>query len=135
MAAVRPKAAVSRTSIERSRESSTKSIRHQASMPSTATRSTSGARQTSTGGSRIPGGTRDARIRASRARLSARRLPVIALEADTLAFVRPTVDRLAARPSAILVDDFERACPNMQSVGTRLVLTQSTYLVQSWIDL
>ena len=83
----------------------------------------------------IVGGTRDARIRASRARLSARRLPVIALEADTLAFVRPTVDRLAARPSAILVDDFERACPNMQSVGTRLVLTQSTYLVQSWIDI
>jgi tetratricopeptide (TPR) repeat protein len=34
----------------------------------------------------------------------------------------------------VLVDEIDRAFPDHQAGGTRLVLTQSTYLLQKWID-
>ena len=34
----------------------------------------------------------------------------------------------------LVIDDIERAFPDAQAGGTRLVLTQSTYLLQKWID-
>jgi tetratricopeptide (TPR) repeat protein len=78
----------------------------------------------------IIGGTRQQRIAAARARGA--RQPVIG-DAATLPFVRPAPALLDAAPRVISIDDVERAFPNTQS-GVRLVLTQSTYLVQKWID-
>jgi tetratricopeptide (TPR) repeat protein len=37
-------------------------------------------------------------------------------------------------PRIIAIDDFERACPDRQARGARLVLTQSTYLLQTLLD-
>jgi len=59
-----------------------------------------------------------------------------ALDAATLPFVRVTRAMLpASAPRVIVIDDVERACPNHQAGGTRLVLTQSTYLLQKIVDL
>jgi tetratricopeptide (TPR) repeat protein len=81
----------------------------------------------------IFGGTRDQRIAAARARCGAQ---LVIMDAASLPFVRPTAATLAAPgPRTIAIDDIERAFPNAQSGGTRLVLTQSTYLVQKLIDL
>ncbi len=37
-------------------------------------------------------------------------------------------------PCLVRVDDIELSFPNRQTTGTRLVLTQSTYTVQRWLD-
>jgi len=37
-------------------------------------------------------------------------------------------------PRVVVIEEIERAFPDFQSGGTRLVLTQSTYLLQAWID-
>jgi tetratricopeptide (TPR) repeat protein len=37
-------------------------------------------------------------------------------------------------PRVVVIEEIERAFPDFQSGGTRLVLTQSTYLLQEWID-
>ena len=39
-----------------------------------------------------------------------------------------------ARPRLIRLDDIEGAFPNAQTGGIKLVLTQSTYLLQRWVD-
>jgi len=84
----------------------------------------------------IVGGSRPERRRAALARQeSARPGSIIDLAALTLPFVRPDRTRLpVARPRVVSVQDLERAFPNQQAAGTRLVLTQSTYLLQKWIE-
>jgi hypothetical protein len=37
-------------------------------------------------------------------------------------------------PRVVVIEEIERAFPDFQSGGTRLVLTQSTYLLQKWVD-
>jgi tetratricopeptide (TPR) repeat protein len=59
---------------------------------------------------------------------------VVQLPALQLPFVRPEARRLPDGPLLVRVDDLDLAFPNKQKRGTRLVLTQSTYLVQKWID-
>jgi tetratricopeptide (TPR) repeat protein len=80
------------------------------------------------------GGARDERI--ARARLHASPAAV-ALDAAVLPFIRPAPALFggARTPRVVRIDDVERAFPNRQTGGIRLVLTQSTYLVQKWIDL
>jgi tetratricopeptide (TPR) repeat protein len=81
----------------------------------------------------IVGGTRRQRIAVARTRGGA---PTVALDAATLPFVRFAPATLTRRtPRVIAIDDVERACPNAQAGGARLVLTQSTYLVQKLLDL
>jgi tetratricopeptide (TPR) repeat protein len=41
---------------------------------------------------------------------------------------------LPPSPRVVLLHDLERAFPDAQVGGTRLVLTQSTYVLQTWID-
>ena len=48
--------------------------------------------------------------------------------------MRATDIGLPPSPRCLLVHDLERAFPDAQIGGTRLVLTQSTYLVQTWVD-
>jgi tetratricopeptide (TPR) repeat protein len=80
----------------------------------------------------IVGGTRDERIAHAGARSAA---GAVALDAAPLAFVRPARAPLPGEPPRVIhIDDIERAFPNAQTGGTRLVLTQSTYVVQQWID-
>jgi len=57
-----------------------------------------------------------------------------ALDTRTLPFAQPEHIRLAPEPRVLVMDDVEHAFPDAQAGGTRLVLTQSTYLVQKWID-
>ena len=58
----------------------------------------------------------------------------VRLDSGTSPCVRAGDVVLPPSPRAVLVDDIERAFPNAQARGVRLVLTQSTYLVQKWID-
>jgi tetratricopeptide (TPR) repeat protein len=82
----------------------------------------------------IVGGSRRERRQAARDRLGADRT-VVALDAPTLPFVRPSDLSLPeATPRTFLIDEIDRAFPDAQSPETRLVLTQSTYLLQAWID-
>ena len=76
------------------------------------------------------GGTRDQRLLVARAaEVGATSLT---LDASTLPFILPVLPE--PRPRVIRIDDIERAFPDAQTGGTRLVLTQSTYLMQKWID-
>lgn len=60
---------------------------------------------------------------------------VAALDSSTLPFVRPKEAAVPVeRPVVVRIDDLELAFPNEQVGGTRLVLTQSTYLIQKWVD-
>lgn len=82
----------------------------------------------------ILGGTRDRRLQVARA--AEVNASTLTLDAQTLPFILPALSqRPAARPRVLRIDDLERAFPDSQAGGTRLVLTQSTYLVQKWIDL
>jgi tetratricopeptide (TPR) repeat protein len=82
----------------------------------------------------ILGGTRDRRRQAARA--AEVNAPTLTLDAQTLPFILPALSqRPAAGPRVLRIDDLERAFPDAQAGGTRLVLTQSTYLVQKWVDL
>ena len=86
----------------------------------------------------ILGGTRADRLRIAAEReetLHPRLAARVRLNASTLAFVRPSPTHLpVAQPRLLQIDDIELAFPNSQVGGTRLVLTQSTYLLQKWID-
>jgi hypothetical protein len=79
------------------------------------------------------GGSADDRHRAVR-----RHVPdtynTLVLDAGTLPFTRPEAIGLPPSPRALVVDDLELAFPDHQAGGTRLVLTQSTYVMQKWID-
>ena len=46
--------------------------------------------------------------------------------------ILPTLD--PDSPAVVLIEDLHLACPAGQTPGTRLVLTQSTYQLQRWID-
>ena len=59
---------------------------------------------------------------------------VLVLDSGTLPFVRAGDIVLPPFPRVVLVHDVECAFPNAQVGGTRLVLTQSTYLLQTWLD-
>ncbi len=81
----------------------------------------------------ILGGTRAERLLAARA--AGINTTVIALDASTLPFVRPTdVELPEPAPHTVLIEDVDRSFPDVQSPDTRLVLTQSTFLLQAWID-
>jgi len=59
----------------------------------------------------------------------------IHVPAEQLPFVRPDTLGLDRQRAYVLVADrVERAFPNRQLGGARLILTHSTYLVQKWID-
>jgi tetratricopeptide (TPR) repeat protein len=81
----------------------------------------------------IIGGSPDDRRRAARGHVPATH-PPLALDTGALPFVRPADIPIPPPPRAIVLDDLERAFPDAQAGGTRLVLTQSTYLLQKWID-
>ena len=81
----------------------------------------------------IVGGDRDDRRRAARLRVAGAQT-VVALDATALPFTRPEDVALPPSPRALVLDDLERAFPDAQAGGTRLVLTQSTYLMQKWVD-
>jgi tetratricopeptide (TPR) repeat protein len=76
------------------------------------------------------GGSPDDRARAARGYAAA---PVV-LDARSLPFLRAADIALPPSPRTIVIDALERAFPDHQAGGTRLVLTQSTYLLQTWID-
>ncbi|MGH9141001.1 MAG: tetratricopeptide repeat protein [Vicinamibacterales bacterium] len=59
----------------------------------------------------------------------------IPLDTLTLPFVRPGEVLMPPAPRVVLFEDVERAFPDPQSGSTRLVLTQSLYLLQTWIGL
>jgi tetratricopeptide (TPR) repeat protein len=59
---------------------------------------------------------------------------MVALDAATLPFVRTDAIALPRAPRGLVIEEIDRAFPDVQSGGTRLVLTQSTYLLQKWID-
>jgi tetratricopeptide (TPR) repeat protein len=83
----------------------------------------------------IAGGTRADRLTAAQAR--ERDHPGrarLALHAASLPFTRVERLSLPPPPRLVRIDDIELAFPNHQSGGIRLVLTQSTYLVQKLID-
>ena len=75
---------------------------------------------------------------ADRRRAARERIPpdhhVVFLEAATLPFVRASTERWPPPPRTIVIDDIERAFPDNQTGSARLVLTQSVYLIQTWID-
>jgi tetratricopeptide (TPR) repeat protein len=59
---------------------------------------------------------------------------VVVADAKTLPFTHIADIALPPAPRVIVIHDIERAFPNTQANGVRLVLTQSTYLLQKWID-
>src|SRR6185295_7897044 len=72
---------------------------------------------------------------AERTEEARRRAPApLVLDAATLPFTRVTEIALPPAPRTILIEGIERAFPDNQTRGTRLVLTQSTYLLQTWLD-
>jgi tetratricopeptide (TPR) repeat protein len=75
---------------------------------------------------------------ADRARIAQAHIPqsraAIRLEAATLPFTRVEAVPLPAAPRVVLIHDIERAFPDAQTQGIRLVLTQSSYLIQKWLD-
>ena len=81
----------------------------------------------------IVGGSPAARVLLARTRVPSTHTPVV-LEAATLPFTRVSERVLPAAPRALLLEDIDRAFPDSQQGGTRLVLTQSTYVIQKWID-
>ena len=54
------------------------------------------------------------------------------LSAALLPFRLPVAS--AVTPRLIRIDDVDLGFPNAQTTGTRLILTQSTYLLQKWLD-
>ena len=80
----------------------------------------------------IVGSTRDRRLQIARA--ADRTAAAVRLDAATLPFTRLDAVVLPPAPRLLLVDDLELAFPDAQAGGTRLVLTQSIYLLQKWVD-
>jgi len=81
----------------------------------------------------ILGGAPDRRRRAARTHLPTTH-NAFAADSATLPFTRPRDATLPPPPRVLVLDDIERAFPDAQANGVRLVLTQSTYLLQAWID-
>jgi tetratricopeptide (TPR) repeat protein len=81
----------------------------------------------------ILGGSPDDRIRAARANIPSSHTP-LALDARALPFLRVEDVSIPPAPRVILIDNVHLAFPDVQTGGTRLVLTQSTYLLQKWVD-
>jgi tetratricopeptide (TPR) repeat protein len=86
----------------------------------------------------ITGGSRGERVAAAAARVQAAggHEPAVWRDRDPGAWpFEPGLFRDEVRTAAVVwVDDVDRAFPNHQAGGTRLVLTQSTYLVQKLLD-
>ena len=80
----------------------------------------------------LGGAARDRR-RAARLQVPDTHTPFV-LDAGTLPFTRPAAIALPPSPRALVIDDLELAFPDAQAGGTRLVLTQSSYLLQKWVD-
>jgi tetratricopeptide (TPR) repeat protein len=59
---------------------------------------------------------------------------IVRLDARTLPFTRVDAVDFPPPPRAIVIDGISAAFPDHQQGGARLVLTQSTYLLQKWID-
>ena len=81
----------------------------------------------------IVGGSSDDRAAIARRYVPHTRSTLV-VDAATMPFIRPRDYEWPPPPRVVIVDDIERAFPDCQSGGTRLVLTQSTYLLQTWID-
>lgn len=81
----------------------------------------------------LVGGAPDDRRGAARSHLPPTHTP-FTLDAATLPFVRASDVALPAPPRCLVVHDIARAFPDAQAGGTRLILTQSTYLMQTWVD-
>jgi len=81
----------------------------------------------------IVGGSRAQRVRAARDHVPSTH-HAIAIDSETLPFVRARDLAFSPPPRVVFIEDLDRAFPDCQSCGTRLVLTQSTYLLQTWID-
>jgi tetratricopeptide (TPR) repeat protein len=60
---------------------------------------------------------------------------VFVADAATLPFTLVSAISLPAPPRAVVIDEVQCAFPDRQAGGTRLVLTQSLYLLQKWVDL
>jgi len=83
----------------------------------------------------IAGGRRADRLSAAAAReQDYPRHTRLVLDSATLPFIRIERLELSPPPRLVRIDDIELAFPNHQSGGVRLVLTQSTYLLQKLID-
>jgi tetratricopeptide (TPR) repeat protein len=87
----------------------------------------------------IVGGSREARLSAAATQVAqiASSSDLVELRAPLLPFRRPS---LPFKPSTkrhitLLINDLEKAFPDRQAGGLRLVLTQSTYLLQKWLDI
>jgi len=60
----------------------------------------------------------------------------LSIDARSVPFVRPVSTLLpAAQPRLLCFNDLHLAFPNRQAAGTRLILTQSSYTLQKWVDL
>jgi hypothetical protein len=59
---------------------------------------------------------------------------VLIVDSATMPFVLARDLDWPPPPRVVVIEEIERAFPDSQSGGTRLVLTQSTYLLQTWID-
>ena len=84
----------------------------------------------------VVGGRRTEREAAARARLSSSGCAIVPALPSPVdwPFTRSIVPAIPATPAAILIDDLHLAFPAGQTSGTRLVLTQSTYQLQRWLD-
>jgi tetratricopeptide (TPR) repeat protein len=81
----------------------------------------------------VLGGSRGQRVHAARAHLPSAHHAIV-VDSGTLPFIRAGGIALPPSPRVVIVDDIERAFPDAQTAGVRLVLTQPTYLLQTWID-
>ena len=81
----------------------------------------------------IIGGSRGQRVRAARAHAPSTHHAIV-VDAGTLPFTRVSDLVCPPQPRAVVLEDIDRAFPDAQTGGTRLVLTQSNYLLQTWID-
>jgi tetratricopeptide (TPR) repeat protein len=82
----------------------------------------------------IVGGTAADRSHAARRHVPGTHSAFVA-DAATLPFTLVSAISLPAPPRAVVIDELQFAFPDRQSGGTRLVLTQSLYLLQKWVDL
>jgi len=82
----------------------------------------------------ILGGLPADRLRVAREHIPASHAPVV-LDARALPFLRVDGFPLPAAPRVLVIDEVQFAFPDRQSGGTRLVLTQSLYLLQKWVDM
>ncbi len=85
----------------------------------------------------IVGGSRADRLQAALAQSESSGVPPSSrcrMNPETLPFLGSDVMPLPGSPRLIQIDDVEAAFPNNQQGGIRLVLTQSTYTIQRWID-